>query len=159
MHDLIEKEEKKLAKILIADDAQFMRMLIGRILRENGHNIVGEARNGEEVVELYAKLRPDLVTMDVVMPKMNGLEAIRKIISFDANARIVVVTALGQEAIAFEAVKAGAKNFVVKPFKQEEGFPNRDSCLSVSSLKRHLFWLRQSAKLELALIKEMESRK
>jgi two-component system chemotaxis response regulator CheY len=120
MHDLIEKEEKKLAKILIADDAQFMRMLIGRILRENGHNIVGEARNGEEVVELYAKLRPDLVTMDVVMPKMNGLEAIRKIISFDANARIVVVTALGQEAIAFEAVKAGAKNFVVKPFKQEE---------------------------------------
>ncbi len=109
-----------MAKILIADDAQFMRMLIGRILRENGHSVIGEAQNGEEVVEMYAKLRPDIVTMDVVMPKMNGLEAIRKIISFDSSARIVVVTALGQEAIAFEAVKAGAKNFVVKPFKQEE---------------------------------------
>ena len=109
-----------MANVLIADDAQFMRFIIGRILRDNGHNIIGEAVNGEEVVEMYAKLRPDIVTMDIVMPKMNGLEAIRKIISFDPTARIVVITALGQETIAFEAVKAGAKNFVVKPFKHEE---------------------------------------
>ncbi len=111
-----------MAKILIADDAQFMRLLLSRVLRENGHSIIGDAQNGEEVVEMYAKLRPDLVTMDVVMPKMNGLEATRKIISFDSGARIVVITALGQEAVAFEAVKAGAKNFIVKPFKKEEVF-------------------------------------
>ncbi len=108
-----------MAKILIADDSLFMRRLIGKILAKNGHTIAGEAKNGKEAVEKYAKLRPDLVTMDIVMPELNGLGALKKIMQFDPVARVIMVSALGQEPLAMEAVKSGASDFLVKPFRAE----------------------------------------
>ncbi len=109
-----------MANILIADDAELMRLMIRQILIENGHIILGEAHDGEEAVKLYKQLKPDLITVDISMPKMTGLEAIRKIIELDPLARIVVVTALGQQSVALEAVKAGARNIVIKPFKHDD---------------------------------------
>jgi two-component system chemotaxis response regulator CheY len=106
-----------MVNILIADDAKFMRMMLRRILEGQGHKIIGEAGNGEEAIGLYAKLRPDLVTMDIVMPDPNGIDCVRKIREFDPHAKIVMVTALGQEAMVVEALKAGASDFVIKPFK------------------------------------------
>lgn len=106
-----------MVNILIADDAKFMRMMLKRILEAEGHKIVGEASSGEEVISLYAKLRPDLVTMDIVMPEPNGIDSVRKIREFDPHAKIVMVTALGQEAMVVEALKVGASDFVIKPFK------------------------------------------
>lgn len=106
-----------MVNVLIADDAKFMRMMLKRILEAEGHKIVGEAAGGEEVISLYAKLRPDLVTMDIVMPEPNGIECVRRIREFDPHAKIVMVTALGQEAMVVEALKAGASDFVIKPFK------------------------------------------
>ncbi|MHA2296263.1 MAG: response regulator [Candidatus Hodarchaeales archaeon] len=107
-------------KILIADDSLFMRKLIGKILTDRGHTVIGEANNGKDAVEKYAKLRPDLVTMDIVMPGMNGLAALKKIIQLDPQAKVIMVTALGQEPLAIEAVKNGASEFVVKPFKVDQ---------------------------------------
>ena len=106
-----------MSTILISDDAKFMRMMLRRILEQEGHKIVGEASNGEEAINLYAKLRPELVTMDIVMPDPNGIECVRRIRQFDPHAKIVMVTALGQEAMVLEALKAGASEFVIKPFK------------------------------------------
>ncbi len=106
--------------VLIVDDAKFMRMVLRRILTSQGHTVVGEATNGEEAVEMYAKLRPDVVTMDIVMPKLNGIEAVRRIMQFDPNAKIIMVTALGQETFVLDAIKAGAREFIIKPFRNEE---------------------------------------
>ncbi len=106
--------------VLIVDDAKFMRMVLRRILTSQGHKVVGEATNGEEAVEMYAKLRPDIVTMDIVMPKLNGIEAVRRIMQFDPNAKIIMVTALGQESFVLDAIKAGAREFIIKPFRNEE---------------------------------------
>ena len=106
--------------VLIVDDAKFMRMVLRRILTSQGHKVVGEATNGEEAVEMYAKLRPDIVTMDIVMPKLNGIEAVRRIMQFDRNAKIIMVTALGQESFVLDAIKAGAREFIIKPFRNEE---------------------------------------
>ncbi len=106
--------------VLIVDDAKFMRMVLRRILTSQGHTVVGEATNGEEAVEMYAKLRPDVVTMDIVMPKLNGIEAVRRIMQFDPSAKIIMVTALGQETFVLDAIKAGAREFIIKPFRNEE---------------------------------------
>lgn len=106
-----------MANILIADDAKFMRMMIRKILESEGHRIVGEASSGEEAIKLYASLRPDLATMDIVMPNPNGIETVRKIREFDPHAKIIMITALGQEAMVVEALKAGATDFIIKPFK------------------------------------------
>ena len=108
------------ARILIVDDAAFMRMMLSDILVEKGYNIVGEAEDGKEALRLYKELEPDLVTMDIVMPEVGGIESIREILKIDSKAKILVVSALGQQALVQEAVEAGAKGFVVKPFKPEK---------------------------------------
>lgn len=105
--------------ILIADDAAFMRMMLADILTGKGHKIVGEAGDGEEAILLYKKLKPDLVTMDIVMPGISGIESIRQILKAHPEAKILVVSALGQQVLVKEAIEAGAKGFVVKPFKPE----------------------------------------
>ncbi len=107
-------------KILIVDDAAFMRMMLSDILVEKGYNIVGEAGDGEEALRQYKELKPDLVTMDIVMPEVGGIESIKEILKIDPEAKILVVSALGQQALLKEALEAGAKGFVVKPFKPEK---------------------------------------
>lgn len=107
-------------KILIADDAAFMRMMLADILTEKGLEIAGEAENGEEALRLYRELKPDLVTMDIIMPGTGGINAIKDILKEDHQAKILVVSALGQKALIREALDAGAKGFVVKPFKPEK---------------------------------------
>ena len=103
--------------VLICDDAVFMRTMISDILEESGYEIVGQAETGVQAIERYKTLRPDLVTMDIVMPDMGGIDAVREITSFDANAKILMCSAMGQQALVVEAIKAGAKDFVVKPFQ------------------------------------------
>ncbi len=103
-------------RVLIVDDAIFMRKMISDILVENGMEIVGEADTGAKAIERYKELRPDLVTMDIIMPEMNGIDAVRKILEYDAQARIVMCSALGQQALVQEAITAGAKDFLIKPF-------------------------------------------
>lgn len=107
-------------KILIADDAAFMRMMLADILTEKGFEIAGEAGNGEEALRLYRELKPDLTTMDIIMPGTGGIDAIKDILKEDPQAKILVVSALGQKALVKEALDAGAKGFVVKPFKPEK---------------------------------------
>lgn len=103
-------------RVLIVDDAIFMRKMISDILVENGMEVVGEADTGAKAVEKYMELRPDLVTMDIIMPEMNGIDAVRKVMEFDSKARIVMCSALGQQALVQEAITAGAKDFLIKPF-------------------------------------------
>ncbi|PLX87804.1 MAG: response regulator [Desulfuromonas sp.] len=107
-------------RVLIADDAQFMRDLLRDIFEQAGWDVVGEAENGKQAVEQYKLLKPDLVTMDIVMPLRSGIEALSDIIAADPGARVVMCSALGQESMVMEAVKAGARDFIVKPFQQEQ---------------------------------------
>jgi len=106
-------------KILIVDDAAFIRTMVKDILAPRGFEIVGEATNGNEAVQKYMELKPDLVTMDITMREKDGLEAAREILQKDPNARIIMVTALGQEQLLVESFKIGVKDFVVKPFEPE----------------------------------------
>ncbi|MGQ9531322.1 MAG: response regulator [Desulfotomaculales bacterium] len=106
-------------RILIVDDAAFMRMMIRNILTKSGYEVVGEAENGAAAVALYQELRPDVVTMDITMPEMDGIEGVRQIRKIDPNANIIMVSAMGQQAMVMEAIQAGAKDFIVKPFQQE----------------------------------------
>jgi len=108
-----------MANILIVDDAAFMRMVLKDILVKGGHQVVGEAANGIEAINQYQALRPDLVTMDITMPEMEGIEALRRIKAQDPKATVVMCSAMGQQAMVVEAIKAGAKDFVVKPFQAE----------------------------------------
>lgn len=103
--------------VLICDDAVFMRTMLGDILQQAGFRVVGEAESGARAVEKYKELRPDLVTMDIVMPDMGGIEAVREITSYDPDARVVMCSAMGQQALVVEAIQAGARDFVVKPFQ------------------------------------------
>lgn len=105
--------------VLIVDDAAFMRMMIKDILGKNGYQIVGEAENGIKAIEKYTELKPDLVIMDITMPEMDGIEAVKKIMANDADAVIVMCSAMGQQAMVIEAIQAGAKDFIVKPFQPE----------------------------------------
>lgn len=105
------------ARVLIVDDAVVMRMMIKDILSKNGFEIVGEAQNGAEAVEKYKNLRPDVVTMDMVMPGVDGIAAVKQIVSEDPAARILMCTSLGQEALLNEAMEAGAKSYITKPFQ------------------------------------------
>ena len=105
--------------ILICDEAAFMRMMIKDILTKNGYNIVGEAENGAKAVEKYAELKPDLVLMDITMPEMDGIEALKKIKAADANASIIMCSAMGQQAMVIESIQSGAKDFIVKPFQAD----------------------------------------
>jgi len=103
-------------KILVVDDAIFMRRMISDILVENGMEVIGEADTGSGAVERYKELKPDLVTMDIIMPETNGIDAVRQIVSYDSNAKIVICSALGQQTLVQEAIAAGAKDFLIKPF-------------------------------------------
>jgi two-component system chemotaxis response regulator CheY len=103
--------------VLVCDDAIFMRTVLGDILREAGFDVVGEAETGREAVEKYRELQPDLVTMDIVMPDMGGIDAVREICRDDPDAKILMCSAMGQQALVVEAIQAGAKDFVVKPFQ------------------------------------------
>ncbi|WP_371804713.1 response regulator [Candidatus Lokiarchaeum ossiferum] len=109
-----------MAKILIVDDAQFMRNILTKILTANGHQIVGEADNANSGIEQFKELSPDLVTMDICMPDKSGIEAIKEIINIEPNAKILVCSSLGQELMVMEAIQLGAKDFIVKPFKKEK---------------------------------------
>lgn len=102
--------------VLIVDDALFMRMMIKDILGKEGFEVVAEAENGIEAVKKYAELRPDLVTMDIVMPEMDGIEAVRNILKFDPEARVLMCSAMGQQPLVVEALEAGAMDFIIKPF-------------------------------------------
>jgi two-component system chemotaxis response regulator CheY len=104
-------------KVLIVDDAVVMRMMIRGILSKNGFEIVGEAQNGLEAVDKYRALSPDLVTMDMVMPEMDGIAAVKQIIAQDPNAKIIMCTSMGQQALVVEAIQAGATSFITKPFQ------------------------------------------
>ncbi len=103
--------------VLIVDDAIFMRTMIGDILKQAGFEVVGEASSGVEAVEKYRELEPDLVTMDIVMPDMGGIDAVKEILSEHPDAKILMCSAMGQQALVVEAIQAGAKDFVVKPFQ------------------------------------------
>ena len=108
-------------KVLIVDDAAFMRSMIADIVgKQEGFEVVGQASTGAEAVERYRELKPDLVTMDIVMPEMDGIEATRKIMQENPEARIVMCSALGQEALVIESIAAGARDFIVKPFTAEK---------------------------------------
>lgn len=108
-----------MAKVMIVDDAAFMRVSIRNILLKNGFEVACEAENGAVAVQKYVEAKPDVVTMDITMPEMSGLEALKAIRQIDPNALIVMVSALGQEAMVREAVLSGAKGFIVKPYKEE----------------------------------------
>ncbi len=108
-----------MARVLVVDDAAFMRKMVSDALTKGGHEIVGEGANGDEAVTLYQELKPELTTLDITMPEKDGLQALKDIISLDPNARIIMCSALGQESKVLEAVKAGAKDFVVKPFQPD----------------------------------------
>ena len=105
--------------ILICDDAAFMRMMIKDILTKNGYNVVGEAENGAKAVEKYAELKPDLVLMDITMPEMDGIQALKKIKESDPSALVIMCSAMGQQAMVIESIQAGAKDFIVKPFQAD----------------------------------------
>ncbi|HSE42493.1 MAG TPA: response regulator [Acidobacteriota bacterium] len=108
-------------KVLVVDDALFMRTMIKDILKNSGkYDVVGEAVNGDDAIQKFKSLLPDLVTMDIVMPGMDGIEATREILKFDPKARIVMCSALGQEPLVIESIAAGAKDFIVKPFTPEK---------------------------------------
>ncbi|MBO4214070.1 MAG: response regulator [Lachnospiraceae bacterium] len=105
--------------ILICDDAAFMRMMIKDILTKNGYGIAGEAENGQIAVDKYNETKPDLVLMDITMPEMDGIQALKKIREADSNAVVVMCSAMGQQAMVIEAIQSGAKDFIVKPFQAD----------------------------------------
>ena len=105
--------------ILICDDAAFMRMMIKDILSKNGYNVVGEAENGAIAVDKYTELKPDLVLMDITMPEMDGIQALKKIKEIDSSATVVMCSAMGQQAMVIESIQSGAKDFIVKPFQAD----------------------------------------
>lgn len=104
-------------KILVVDDAAFMRMMIKDILVKGGYDVVGEASDGAQAIEKYKELSPDLVTMDITMPEMDGITSLKEIKKVDADAKIIMCSAMGQQAMVIDAIQAGAKDFIVKPFQ------------------------------------------
>ncbi|MCR5633743.1 MAG: response regulator [Lachnospiraceae bacterium] len=108
-----------MAKILIVDDAAFMRMMIKDILSKNGYEVIGEAENGAVAVNKYAEVKPDLVLMDITMPEKDGIQALKEIRANDGNAKVIMCSAMGQQAMVIEAIQSGAKDFIVKPFQAD----------------------------------------
>ena len=106
-----------MARVLVVDDAVFIRMTIKRILEANGHEMVGEAITGSEAVEKYEELKPDLVLLDISMPEMSGIDALQKIMQMDSDARVIICSALGQQEFVAKAIEMGARDFIVKPFE------------------------------------------
>jgi two-component system chemotaxis response regulator CheY len=108
-----------MARILVVDDAAFMRKMVTDALTKGGHEVIGEAGNGTEAVEQYQSLKPDLTTLDITMPEKDGLSALKHIMALDPSAKVIMCSALGQESKVLESIKLGAKDFVVKPFQAE----------------------------------------
>ncbi len=108
-----------MARVLVVDDAAFMRKMVSDALAKGGHEVVGEAGNGQEAVDRFQELKPDLMTLDITMPEKDGLQALKEIIALDPAARVVMCSALGQESKVLESIKIGAKDFVVKPFQPD----------------------------------------
>lgn len=108
-----------MASVLIVDDAAFMRMMIKDILTKNGLDVAGEAETGVQAVALYKELKPDIIIMDVAMPEMSGIAALKEILAADGSAKVVMCSAMGQQALVIDAIQAGAKDFLVKPFKPD----------------------------------------
>ena len=106
-------------RVLIVDDAAFMRIAIRNVLSRNGFQVVADAKNGREGIEKYLEFKPDIVTMDITMPDMTGMEALKEIRTIDPNAKVVMISAMGQESMVKEAILSGAKSFIVKPYKEE----------------------------------------
>lgn len=106
-----------MARVLVVDDAAFMRMTIKRALETNGHSMVGEAASGSEAIEKYMVLKPDVVILDITMPEMNGIEALKRIKAYHAKARIIICSALGNQQMLAQAIENGAEDFIVKPFE------------------------------------------
>ena len=109
-----------MCKVLVTDDAAFMRMMLKDILVKGGHEVVGEAENGKQAVSKYQELHPDIVTMDITMPEMDGIQALKSIKEADSAAQVVMCSAMGQQAMVLEAIQAGAKDFIVKPFDPDK---------------------------------------
>ena len=116
---IIELQEGYQLSILIVDDAAFMRINLKNILEKAGYEVAGEAENGSDAVAKYKDLSPDLVTMDITMPEMDGIEAVKEIKEYDSEANIIMCSAMGQQSMVVEAIEAGAKDFIVKPFKDD----------------------------------------
>lgn len=106
-------------RILVVDDATFMRMMIKDILTKNGYQVVGEAADGAQAVTQYRELKPDLVTLDITMPEMDGIQALKEIRKIDPQAKVIMCSAMGQQAMVIDAIQAGAKDFIVKPFQAD----------------------------------------
>ena len=106
-------------RVLIVDDAAFMRMMLKDILTKNGYEVVGEAENGAKALEKYKELHPDLTTLDITMPEVDGLQALKNIKAFDRDAKIIMCSAMGQQAMVIESIQSGAKDFIVKPFQAD----------------------------------------
>ncbi|GHU96429.1 response regulator [Clostridia bacterium] len=106
-------------RILVVDDAAFMRMMIKEVLSKNGFDVCGEAENGAKALEKYKELTPDLVIMDITMPEVNGIDALKNIKAFNPQSKVIMCSAMGQQAMVIEAIQSGAKDFIVKPFQAD----------------------------------------
>ena len=129
--------------ILICDDAAFMRMMIKDILTKNGYNVAGEAENGMKAVEKFKEVNPDLVLMDITMPEMDGIQALKEIKKLDGGAKVIMCSAMGQQAMVIESIQAGAKDFIVKPFQAERRLL-RENREKIASLQRSAALLRKA---------------
>ena len=119
-----------MARVLVVDDAAFMRKMVSDALVKGGHEVVGEAGNGNEAVARYQELRPEVMTLDITMPEKDGLAALQEIMALDPGARVIMCSALGQESKVLESIKIGAKDFVVKPFQPDRVLGAVDKALS-----------------------------
>jgi two-component system chemotaxis response regulator CheY len=119
-----------MARVLVVDDAAFMRKVVSDALASGGHEVIGEGGNGVEAVARFQELKPELTMLDITMPEKTGLEALAEIIAIDPNAKVLMCSALGQESKVIEALKLGAKNFLVKPFKPEQLLEAVDKALA-----------------------------
>lgn len=119
-----------MSRILVADDSIFMRQSLRKILLEAGHEIVGEAGNGLEAYEMYKEFTPDIVTMDITMPQLNGIESLKKIVAYSKDANVIMVTAIGKPERVLEALNSGAKNYITKPFDKEKVLESIEEIMS-----------------------------
>lgn len=116
---LFERWISNMANVLVVDDAAFMRMTIKKMLEAHGHTVVGEAGNGLEAIKKYSELNPDVVMLDITMPEMNGADALKNIKQLNPAARVIICSAMGQQAMVAQAIQYGAKDFIVKPFEED----------------------------------------
>jgi two-component system chemotaxis response regulator CheY len=119
-----------MAKVLVVDDAAFMRMTIKKMLEAHGHSVVGEAENGIEAVKKYIEIKPDVVLLDITMPEMNGVEALKRIKEYEPSARVIICSAMGQQAMVAQSIQYGAKDFIVKPFEEDRLIAAVDKIMS-----------------------------